>query len=418
MANNTIGQFIAVLRKANGMTQQQLADRLNVSNKAVSRWERDETAPDITLIPAIAEIFGVTCDELLKGERFVSDNISQRTEKQVEKQLFSLITRTLMSFKTLILIAFALSLSGLVCMFAITVVKADSYAGFAVMLLFQIPAFVLGVTAVSRVRTTKRGNELFEDAKSDELKDFDKTFGNYSFFIFCTIFAVILISVFLLFDLNITSLYFETVMTEAGLLTTGKIFRYDIFVIVLVLAAIYLYLKDIFIAWLTEKPIKINFDKTELIMTVIQTAFVVLGSILFIIAPYGDISVNDISPFSIAFNILGLVCLASNIVSFAVFAIRHKKNRKNLIFKGIRNSLFTISGFLMTFVHEVSFTTFDEITTDATVWEKCDNWSAGYLIIALLFAFAVVIAFKVIERIIENYKNKHKTYCREGLNNV
>ncbi len=59
MANNTIGQFISVLRKANGMTQQQLADRLNVSNKAVSRWERDETAPDITLIPAIAEIFGV-----------------------------------------------------------------------------------------------------------------------------------------------------------------------------------------------------------------------------------------------------------------------------------------------------------------------------------------------------------------------
>ncbi len=418
MANNTIGQFISVLRKANGMTQQQLADRLNVSNKAVSRWERDETAPDITLIPAIAEIFGVTCDELLKGERLDSGNISQRTEKQVKKQRFSLLTRTLMSFKTLILIAFALSLAGLVCMFAITVVKADSYAGFAVMLLFQIPAFVLGVTAVSRVRTTKRGNELFEDAKSDELKDFDKTFGNYSFFIFCTIFAVILISVFLLFDLNITTLYVETVMTETGLMTTGKIFRYDVIVIALVLSAIYLYLKDIFIAWLTEKPIKFNFDKTEIIMTVIQTAFVVLGSILFIIAPYGDISVNDVSPFSIAFNILGLVCLVGNIVSFAVFAIRHKKNRKNLIFKGIRNCLFTVSGFLMTFVHEVSFTTFDEITTEATVWERCDEWSPGYLIVALLFAFSVIILFKVIERIIEKYKNKQKTYCREDVNNV
>lgn len=418
MANNTIGQFIGVLRKASGMTQQQLADRLNVSNKAVSRWERDETAPDITLIPAIAEIFGVTCDELLKGERLDSENISQRTEKQVEKQLFSLITRTLMSFKTLIWIAFALSVAGLVCMFAITIIFAKSEAGFAVMLLFQIPAFVLGMTAVSRVRTTKRGNELFEDANSNEFKNFNKAFGNYSFFVFCTIFAVILISVFLLFDLNITSLYFETIMTETGLLTTGKVFRYDIFVIVLVLSAIYLYLKDIFIAWLTEKPIKFNFDKTEIIMTVIQTAFVVLGSILFIIAPYGDISVNDVSPFSIVFNILGLVCLIGNIVTFAVFVIRYKKNKRKLIFKGIRNSLFTVSGFLMTFVHEVSFTTFDEITTESTVWERCDEWSAGYLIIALLFAFAVVIAFKVIERIIENYKNKHKTYCREDVNNV
>lgn len=41
MAENTIGQFIAALRKANGLTQQDVADRLNVSNKAVSRWERD-----------------------------------------------------------------------------------------------------------------------------------------------------------------------------------------------------------------------------------------------------------------------------------------------------------------------------------------------------------------------------------------
>lgn len=44
MAKNTMGQFIAALRKANGMTQQDLAERLNVSNKAVSRWERDECA--------------------------------------------------------------------------------------------------------------------------------------------------------------------------------------------------------------------------------------------------------------------------------------------------------------------------------------------------------------------------------------
>ena len=72
MTKNTIGQFIAALRKANGMTQQEVADRLNVSNKAVSRWERDECSPDITLIPAIAEMFGVTCDELLRGERLNS----------------------------------------------------------------------------------------------------------------------------------------------------------------------------------------------------------------------------------------------------------------------------------------------------------------------------------------------------------
>ena len=69
MEKKTIGGFIAALRKANGMTQKDLADRLNVSDKTVSRWERDEGTPDLSLIPVIAEIFGVTCDELLRGER-------------------------------------------------------------------------------------------------------------------------------------------------------------------------------------------------------------------------------------------------------------------------------------------------------------------------------------------------------------
>ena len=69
MAKNSIGQFIAALRKAKGMTQQEVADRLNVSNKAISRWERDECAPDLSAIPALAEMFGITCDELLRGER-------------------------------------------------------------------------------------------------------------------------------------------------------------------------------------------------------------------------------------------------------------------------------------------------------------------------------------------------------------
>ena len=69
MERKTIGGLIAALRKANGMTQKDLAERLNVSDKSVSRWERDDGAPDLSLIPVIAEVFGVTCDELLRGER-------------------------------------------------------------------------------------------------------------------------------------------------------------------------------------------------------------------------------------------------------------------------------------------------------------------------------------------------------------
>ena len=69
MEQRTIGKFITALRKASGMTQRDLAERLGVSDKSVSRWERDEGASDLSLIPVLAEIFGVTCDELLRGER-------------------------------------------------------------------------------------------------------------------------------------------------------------------------------------------------------------------------------------------------------------------------------------------------------------------------------------------------------------
>ena len=120
MEKRTIGTFIAALRKASGMTQQELADRLNISNKAVSRWERDECAPDLTLIPAIAEIFGVTCDELLKGERIFTEHNQEKAEPKVEKQLKALINRSISSFKTLLWISLALSVVGLVCMFGIS----------------------------------------------------------------------------------------------------------------------------------------------------------------------------------------------------------------------------------------------------------------------------------------------------------
>ncbi len=69
MQQKNIGAFVSVLRKANGMTQKELALRLNVTDKSVSRWECGDGLPDLALIPVIAEVFGITCDELLAGER-------------------------------------------------------------------------------------------------------------------------------------------------------------------------------------------------------------------------------------------------------------------------------------------------------------------------------------------------------------
>lgn len=66
MKRETLGQTIAALRKEQGMTQLELAEQMGVTDKAVSKWERDLSCPDIQSFPKLAEIFGVSVDELLQ----------------------------------------------------------------------------------------------------------------------------------------------------------------------------------------------------------------------------------------------------------------------------------------------------------------------------------------------------------------
>ncbi|MDR0325488.1 MAG: helix-turn-helix domain-containing protein [Oscillospiraceae bacterium] len=69
MNSEKMGQFIAELRKSRQMTQKDLAERLNVSDKAVSKWERGLSCPDIALLSPLSEVLGITATELLNGER-------------------------------------------------------------------------------------------------------------------------------------------------------------------------------------------------------------------------------------------------------------------------------------------------------------------------------------------------------------
>lgn len=62
-----IGKTIADYRKAANMTQSEVADQLGVTYQAVSKWERDESLPDITLLPKIADLFHISIDTLLRG---------------------------------------------------------------------------------------------------------------------------------------------------------------------------------------------------------------------------------------------------------------------------------------------------------------------------------------------------------------
>ncbi|MCD7919634.1 MAG: helix-turn-helix domain-containing protein [Clostridiales bacterium] len=170
MEAKTIGRFIAVLRKASGMTQKELAERLNVSDKAVSRWERDESLPDLTLIPVIAELFGVTTDELLRGERNPAGEPagvarpSPRTEKQIARILSDgktkLLTRSMLSV--------GLSLAGLLGAMVMNFGFNRAYIGFFVGCLFYVAAVLCEAVFCILAHAGTGG----EDFQGEELNNF------------------------------------------------------------------------------------------------------------------------------------------------------------------------------------------------------------------------------------------------------
>lgn len=87
MDNKKIGSFISELRKSKSMTQKELAEKLNLTDKAISKWERGLGYPDITIISFLAGILGVTVNELLNGERKDNSAIACDVNTIVENTL-------------------------------------------------------------------------------------------------------------------------------------------------------------------------------------------------------------------------------------------------------------------------------------------------------------------------------------------
>jgi len=90
MNQEKFGKFISELRKEKNMTQEQLAEKVGVTDKSISRWENGNTMPDITIIIELANIFNVTLPELLNGRRMTKDELL--TQKETINNLIKLET--------------------------------------------------------------------------------------------------------------------------------------------------------------------------------------------------------------------------------------------------------------------------------------------------------------------------------------
>ena len=94
MDNERFGAFIAQLRKEQGLTQRELADRLNVTDKAVSKWETAKGFPDVKLLEPLAQALGVSLVELMQGKRQETDTLTVAEAGAVVSQAIGQLERS------------------------------------------------------------------------------------------------------------------------------------------------------------------------------------------------------------------------------------------------------------------------------------------------------------------------------------
>ena len=178
MERKSIGSFISALRKANGMTQKNLAEMLNVSDKAVSRWERDECAPDLSLIPVIAEIFDVTADELLCGERKSSESANVKTNNtRTEKQKQRLLNSAFEKFRNKSLISLGVSAFAIILGIVVELIFKTYPVTLVFVAIAVVASIICEITFIHNLWLAVDAEE-FDDIKTDSLKvkaiDFSK----------------------------------------------------------------------------------------------------------------------------------------------------------------------------------------------------------------------------------------------------
>ena len=113
-----IGKFIAECRKKEGLTQMQLAEKLNITDRAVSKWETGKTMPDSSIMLSLCEILKITVNDLLSGEVVSMENYN----KELENNLLEMVKQKEEADKRLLKIEIILGIISIIPLLAVTVV--------------------------------------------------------------------------------------------------------------------------------------------------------------------------------------------------------------------------------------------------------------------------------------------------------
>ncbi len=268
MDKKSMGTFLTDLRKEKGLTQQEVADNLNVSNKTISKWERDEGYPEITMLPEIAKFYEITTDELLDGGKFSKNEATQTTEntKNISNEKLSEVTcmlRTLSVVFPIIITIFSLFRNFSEIIFGWIIAQY----GICFTVVLSVLCFVISLIIAFKEKTK---NSLTEKMAL-------KTVGVTFFFMLVSLFLVSLIVVDLITETFFNSYFYLIPATFFAIITT---FCFAL----------------IFKKWLKiEASLKKN-KKLLKKVVVVAVTFTVIGSVITSLFSVSELKNSDYGP--------------------------------------------------------------------------------------------------------------------------
>lgn len=145
MDQEKIGKFIASCRKEQGFTQAVLAEKLRITDRAVSKWETGRSLPDASIMPELCDLLNINLSELFSGERIVMENYKEASDALLleMKRQEELSNKKLLSLE--VVIGYMASITFLVMVFVASYVEMPAWLR-VVMIAVGASAFAVGVT--------------------------------------------------------------------------------------------------------------------------------------------------------------------------------------------------------------------------------------------------------------------------------
>ena len=192
MDTQKTGEFLRALRKAKGLTQEEVAEQLFLSPKTVSRWESGAGLPDINIISGVAALYGVTVDEILQGERKTdrSENLTEQTKRLKNDGRARMIRENLLKKYNVFFIV-AVSVLGFFLLLEILLgFLVDKLAALVLMPLGMAAGLLVEVYGNSEIKRISSENE--DDALATGIEKAKKMIGRKNL-LFADIFAGVLL---------------------------------------------------------------------------------------------------------------------------------------------------------------------------------------------------------------------------------